>query len=161
MMRMRIAGLITLGILAFVVVLLYAQESVVFETYLIPSTMKEGWVTIEYGNPTCPPLKGRSRREYVIPKSGYFCTSTKRNTKWFYDWYYLVDENGKRTALVKDKQIFHRMSVFLDPLNPNPGCKNVVADVFWYGRQDKIDNQDGVALQKQHPECGGLKIPIK
>src|SRR5437660_12275927 len=67
MTRMKIAGLSTFGILAFVLVLLYAQESVIFETYLIPSTMKEGWVTIELGNPKCPPLnKGKGWREMAI-----------------------------------------------------------------------------------------------
>jgi len=159
---MKTAVLIILGILGTVLVLLYVREPVIFETYLIPSTMKEGWVTIELGNPKCPPLKqGQGWREFVIPESGYLCTSTQRHTKYFYDWYYLVDENGQRTPLVKNRQIFQRISIFLDPLNPNPNCKDVVADAFWYGRQDKIDNQHDVALQKHHPECSGLRIPIK
>ena len=120
--------------------------------------MKEGWITIELGNPKCPPLKNRTRREFIIPESGYVCTSTPRHEKWFYDWYYLVDENGKRTPLVKDKEIFQRTSIIFDYSYQN--CK-VVADSFWYGSQDKIDNQNDVALQKHHPECTGIRVPFK
>ena len=156
---MKIAGLITLSILGTVLVLLYVREPVIFETYLIPSTMKEGWVTIELGNPKCPPLRqGRGWRELVIPESGYLCTSNPRNEKLFYDWYYLIDENGKRTPLVKDQQIFQRRSIIFDYSYQN--CK-VVADSFWYGRQDKIDNQDAVALKERHPECTGIRVPFK
>jgi hypothetical protein len=94
----------------------------------------------------------------VIPESGYLCTSTPGIEKFFYDSYYLVGENGKRTPLVYEKQVFKRTTIHLDALNPK--CK-VVADSFWYGRQDKIDNQDAVELRKRHPECSGTTFPFK
>jgi hypothetical protein len=156
---MKIIGLITFFALVTILSIVYVREPIIFETYLIPSTMKEGWVTIELGNPKCPHLRhGRGWREVVIPESGYVCTSTPQHTKLFYDWYYLVDQNGKRTPLAYEQQIFKRNTIQLDALNPN--CK-VVADSFWYGRQDKIDNQEAVALQKRHPECSGTTFPLK
>jgi len=157
--RMKIVGLISVGVLCTVLVVVYVLEPVVFETYLIPSNMQEGWVTIEYANPKCPPLnKGRGWREYVIPESGYLCTSTQRNTEPMYQWFYLVDENGKRTRLATDEQIFQRTTIVLAAGNPN--CK-VVADSFWYGKRERINNEQDVALEKRHPECGGLRIPVK
>ena len=160
--RMKIITSIALVFLGSGLLLFYAFEPFIFETYLIPSTMKEGWVTIELGNPKCPPLsQGRGWREIAIPESGYLCTSTQMNTKRTYQSFYLVDANGKRTSLSTDKQIFKRIRIFLDPLNPNPNCKDVAADAFWYGRQGKIDNQHDVALQKHHPECTGIRVPFK
>ena len=144
--------------MAIVVLVALRQEYVVFETYLIPADMKEGWVTIEYGNPKCPPLPRGSRRVFAVSESSYFCTSTERNVRRFHDWYYLVDENGKRKRIYYEQQIFHRQSIFLDAGNPN--CK-AVADLFWYGKQENIDNQASVALRKHHPECSGVFTPAK
>lgn len=148
---------VALAILALIVM---KQESVVFETYLIPSTVKEGWITVEYDNPKCPALPRGSRRVFEISEAGYFCTSTPRNKRPFYHWYYLVDEKGNRTRLMYEEKIFHRMSVYLDPISENPTCKRVVADVFWYGKEQTIDNQDAAALQKRHPECTGIIVPF-
>jgi len=75
-----------------------------------------------------------------------------------YQWFYLVDQNGKRTRLATDEQIFQRATIVLDAANPN---NKVVADSFWYGRRERINNEDDVALKKRHPECGGLRIPVK
>lgn len=150
------SGLVLAATIAVLVVL--KQEQVVFETYLIPSTMKEGWVTIEYNNANCPPLPRGSRRVFAISDSGYFCTSTERKPIAFYDWYYLVDENGTRKRLYYKQQVFHRQSIFLDAGNPN--CK-AVAEVFWYGKEEAMDNQATVALRKRHPECSGVFTPAK
>jgi len=139
---------------------IYVLKPVRVQTYLLPSTLKPGWVAIEYDNPRCPPLReGRLWQEHMIPESGYLCTSSHRETRWVYRKYYLVQANGERTPLTVGKQIFKEITIYLNPLNPN--CK-VIAESFWYGPQEQIDNQQDVLLKKLHPECEkGLVTPIK
>ena len=144
-----------LGLLGF-----YVWKPVRVQTYLLPATLKPGWVAIEYDNPKCAALReSRLWQEHVIPESGYLCTSSHRKTRWVYRKYYLVQANGERTTLTVGKQIFKEITVYLNPLNPD--CK-VIAESFWYGPQEQIDNQHDVLLKKLHPECDkGLVTPIK
>jgi len=73
--------------------------------------------------------------------------------------YYLVEANGERRPLTGGKEIFQESTIYLDPGNPD--CK-VIADSFWYGPQEQIDNQQHVVLKKLHPECDkGLVTPTK
>lgn len=147
---------LTVGVL----VVLYALRPVRLQTYLLPATLKPGWVIIEYENPKCTPLReGRLWQEHVIPESGYLCTSSRSEEGLTYQRYYLVDERGKRTRLAIDKQIFQRRSIQLNPFNK--ACK-VIAEEFWYGPKEQINNEDVGLLEKFHPECGkGLVTPIK
>jgi hypothetical protein len=156
-MKVIYAALLVLALASFGV---YILKPVRVQTYLLPSTLKPGWVAIEYENPKCAPLKeGRLWQEHMIPESGYLCTSSHRETGWVYSKYYLVAPNGKRTRLAIGKQIFREITIYLDPLNPE--CK-VIAESFWYGPQEQIDNQAEVLLKKLHPECDkGLVTPIK
>jgi len=129
------------------------------QTYFLSAGTKPGWVTIEYENPKCSALKdGPLSQEHVIPPSGYLCTSSRRETNWVYRNYYLVKANGERRALTEDTEIFQEGTIYLDPANST--C-NVVADSFWYGPQEQIDNQRHEALKQHHPECNkGLVTPI-
>jgi hypothetical protein len=157
-MKLIVGTLLALavGLLFFV----YALKPVRLQTYLLPATLKPGWVIIEYDNPKCAPLReGRLWQEHVIPESGYLCTSSHSEKGFTYQKYYLVDEKGKRTRLAIDKQIFQRRGIQLNPINK--ACK-VIAEEFWYGPQEQIDNQHDVLLKKLHPECDkGLVTPIK
>lgn len=138
----------------------YVWKPVRLQTYLLPSTLKTGWVTIEYENSKCSALReGRLWQEHVIPESGYLCTSSRREEKWVYRKYYLIQANGERRPLTEDKEIFQVGTIYLEPWNPD--CK-VIADSFWYGPREQIDNQRHVLLKKLHPECDkGLVTPIK
>ena len=147
-----VLGIVLLGI--------YVWKPIRVQTYLLPSTLKPGWVAIEYDNSKCAPLReGRLWQEHVIPESGYLCTSSHRETGWVYRKYYLVQPNGERTLLAVGKQIFKEITIYLNPLNPD--CK-VIAESFWYGPQEQIDDKRDEALKQHHPECNpGLLTPIK
>jgi len=156
-MKLVFGTLLTVIGLLFV---LYAWKPVRLQTYLLPSTLKPGWVTIEYENPRCSSLReGRLWQEHVIPESGYLCTSSQRETRWVYRKYYLVEANGERRPLTQDREIFQVGTIYLEPWNPE--CK-VIADSFWYGPQEQIDNQRHEVLKQHHPECNkGLVTPVK
>lgn len=156
-MKVIYGALLVLGLGLFGI---YLWKPVRLQTYLLPSTLKTGWVTIEYDSPKCAPLReGRLWQEHVIPESGYLCTSSRRETSWVYRKYYLVQANGERTRLTIGKQIFKEITIYLNPLNLD--CK-VIAEAFWYGPQEQINNEEDVHLKKLHPECDkGLVTPIK
>src|SRR5258705_1672566 len=117
-----------LSVLCLALLGAYAWKPIRVQTYLIPSTVKPGWVAVEYENPNCAPLKeGRFWQDHVIPTSGYLCTSSLRETRWVYREYYLVQPNGERRLLTVGKEISKEITNYLDPLNPS--CK-VIADTF-------------------------------
>ncbi len=139
-------------------------------TYLIPVKIEPRWITIEYDNPRCPPLKESAfGREFVIPESGFLCTSSPMYTGWHREKYYSVDENNNRTALQTDERIFRRESFNINQPSSDAGmivCK-VTGEEFFYGPKEKLTSENPMmkdeAFLKQHPECsqqgekGGLK----
>ena len=137
------------GLFGSIFLVLYLWQPVSLQTYLLPTTLKHGWVAIEYDNPNCSSLKRSSLgQEYVIPESGYLCTSSPMEKGLTYQRYYLVDDKNKRTRLYLDKQIFVRESIFVK----RGSCK-VTAETFWYGPKDKINNEKTDFIEKFHPEC--------
>lgn len=150
----------TLLALSAILIALYAWQPVRLQSYLLPATLKPGWVTIEYENPKCNALKeGQIWQEHVIPESGYLCTSSRRETGWVYRKYYLVESNGEQKSLSEDREIFQVGTIYLEPWKA--GC-NVIADSFWYGPKEQIDNRRHEILEQHHPECNkGLVTPIK
>ncbi|HEV7747808.1 MAG TPA: hypothetical protein VGO56_22600 [Pyrinomonadaceae bacterium] len=150
----------TLIALLGVLLLGYGLKPVRLQTYLLPSTLKHGWVIIEYENPKCPRLReGRLWQEHVIPESRYLCTSSHSEENLTYQRYYLVDAQGRRNRLGIDKQIFQRRSLQLSP--SNNACR-ITVEEFWYGPKDLIDNEDAAIVEKYHPECvTRLETPIK
>jgi hypothetical protein len=129
-------------------------------SYLIPAKMEARWVTIEYNNPTCPPLdESIFGRQFIIPESGFLCTSSPMYTGWHRTKYYLVDEKNNRTALQPDERIFRQESLYVNQPSLDPGgpvCK-VTADEFFYGPKDKLTYNNPImqdeSFLKLHPEC--------
>jgi hypothetical protein len=140
----------TLLLVSIALLGVYAWKPIRLKTYFLPASLKTGWVTIEYENPKCAPLReGRLWQEHVIPESGYLCTSSQRETGWSYTTYYLVQPNELR-RLLRDEEIFHEASISFGTQKPE--CI-VIASSFWYGPQGGIDNQQFTVLESLHPEC--------
>lgn len=129
-------------------------------TYLIPAKMESRWITIEYDNPKCAPLKESVfGREFVIPDSGFLCTSSPKYMGWHRDEYYLVDENNNRTALQTDERIFRREALAERKFSSDAGtfsCK-VTGEEFFYGPKEKVTTENPImgdeVFLRLHPEC--------
>ncbi len=129
-------------------------------TYLIPAKIEPRWITIEYDNPKCTPLKENALgREFVIPESGFLCTSSPMYRGWHREKYYSVDENNNRTALQTDERILRRESFNINQPSSNVGmivCK-VTGEEFFYGSKEKLTSENPImkdeAFLKLHPEC--------
>src|SRR5882724_6039706 len=131
------------------------------QTYLIPATMEPRWITIEYNNPNCPPLeKSIFGTNFVIPKSGFLCTSSPMYKGWHRTKYYLIDENNNRTLLQPDERILRQESFYVNDPSSDPSlpvCK-VTADEFFYGPKEKLTYENPIMydedfLNHYHPEC--------
>jgi hypothetical protein len=139
------------------------------QSYLISKKMKPGWVTIEYENPNCSPLKeGVFGQEFIIPESGFLCTSSSAYTGWHREKYYLVDEQNRRSALEINEQIFRRESFNIkEPSDPNKQACKVTADEFFYGPKNELTYENPIMQDenflKLHPGCrhSGIETTIK
>ena len=152
------------------VVLLSQSCGIRQETYLIPADMKPRWISIEYGNPKCPPLSGSDlSKEIAIPESGFLCTSNPRHNGPFQRRYFLVDTYGARTPLRIGEQI--RRESVLSKDEPSleegqPRCK-VFLDQFFYGTRDDLKEGSSIfrdeLFLKYRPECRstGTSLPKK
>ena len=151
------------------VVSLFQSCGIRQETYLIPAEMKPRWISIEYDNPKCPPLTGSElSQEFIIPESGYLCTSSPRYHGLFQRRYFLVDTDGRRTPLRTGEQI--RQESVLSKDEPSlderqPRCK-VSLDQFFYGTKDDLKEESSIFrdeffLSVYHPECRntGVFVP--
>jgi hypothetical protein len=130
-------------------------------TYLLPANIEPRWITIEYDNPRCAPLKQSAfGREFVIPKSGFLCTSSPMYAGWHRDKYYLLDENNNRTALQTGEQIFRRESFNVNQASSDAGmivCK-MTGEEFFYGTKQQLTFENPIMqneefLIRYHPEC--------
>lgn len=138
-------------------------------TYLIPAKMAPRWITIEYDNPKCAPLRETAfGREFVIPESGFLCTSSAMYEGWHREEYYLVDENNNRIALRVDERIFRRGSFTIKQPSTEPGMNvcNLTGEEFFYGPKEKLTyenpiRQDEGFLTQYHPECRSREISAK
>lgn len=134
-------------------------------TYLIPAKMEPRWITIEYGNPKCAPLSESAfGREFVIPESGFLCTSSPMYTDWHREQYYLVDENNNRTALQIDEQILRRESfnIIESPSDAGTTVCKVSGEEFFYGSKEKLTYENPIrqSLSQFHPECRPRNINV-
>ena len=131
-----------------VCLLLYIWSPVRVQTYILSSKLEPSWIAIEYDNPNCSALKeNRLWRELVIPESGYLCTSNPMEMGWTYDRFYLIGDQGERTRLNENGQIFAEASI---RINEN-ACK-VTAKIFKYG-SGRASNESTSFIEKYHPEC--------
>ena len=126
---------------------------------LIPTKLGSRWITIEYGNPKCTPLKESSfGRELVIPESGFLCTSSPVYSGWHRREYYLFDENNNRSTLQSDDLIHQHRSFVIHQgrLSDGTSC-NVAGVEFFYGPKEKLTPDNPIktdeAFLKLHPEC--------
>ena len=128
-------------------------------TYLIPANMKPGWITIEYNNPHCAQLpETLFGREFVIPDSGYLCTSSSEYKGSYRPEYYLLDERKERTAISLEQILrsasFSIVAGSLD--SALPVC-NISGEQFFYGPAEKLNHQNPIqqneSFLRNHPEC--------
>ena len=148
---------------------LFACGPLRVHTYLIPAKIEPGWITIEYDNPKCAPLSENVLgREYVIPQSGFLCTSSPIYTGWYRERYYSVDENNNRILLEPNKIIHRQQSFYVNKgsLTTGTSCK-VSGTEFFYGPKEKLTWENPIMndenFLKVHPECGqqGEKVTVK
>lgn len=129
-------------------------------TCLIPAKIEPRWITIEYDNPKCTPLQENVfGREFVIPESGFLCTSSPIYRGWHREEYYSVDENNNLTALQDDDRILKRQSFIIIQSSSNAGMNNckVAGEEFFFGPKEKLTSENPIrkneAFLKLHPEC--------
>ena len=126
--------------------------------YLVPAEIDSRWITIEYDNPKCAPLRESSvGRELVIPESGFLCTSSSVYEGWHRQEYYSFEGNN-RTSLQPDKLVHRHRSFVINQgsLSGGPSCK-VAGVEFFYGPKEKLTADNPIKANedflKLHPEC--------
>jgi Family of unknown function (DUF6843) len=123
------------------------------KTYLIPAKIESRWITIEYSNPECEPLKESTfGRELNIPDTGYLCTSTAMDTEWHREIFYLIDDHNNRTEIRPEDRVFRRES-----FNVNQSTCKVVGEEFFYGQKEMLTYENPILSDenflKLHPKC--------
>lgn len=140
---------------------LQACSSFRVEIYLISAEMKPQWITIEHENSKCQSLKeGLFSQEFVIPESGFLCTSDSLYKGWSLRRYFLVNEKRERTPLKIKQHIWREGAFYVNESSLEMGqspCR-VVADEFFYGSKDGLTYENPIMeneifLKAYHPEC--------
>jgi hypothetical protein len=153
----------------FLALFLFQSCGIRQETYLIPADMKPRWINIEYDNPKCPTLNGTElSQEFVIPESGYICTSSPSYKSFYQRRFFLVDAQGKRTPLKAEGNIWQEGGLSKDEPSLDEGqprCK-VSLNQFFYGTKDDLKSnnpifQDEDFLHNYHPECRNTGIRLQ
>jgi hypothetical protein len=130
------------------------------QTYLIPANMKPRWITIEYKNPKCQPLKDSVLgQEIMIPESGFLCTSSPQYSGWHKREYFLVNEKGERTPLKVGEHIWGESS-FRSAGGALPDGRfrcNLEGGEFFFGSEVEVSEENPImkdeAFLEYHPEC--------
>jgi hypothetical protein len=108
-------------------------------------------MVVEFENPKCPATESSWRgRDFVIPESGYLCTSSPLDHGYVYDRYYRVSGDGRREKLEIGKEIQARSGLNLTL----KGCR-VTATVFRYDAAEGTTWNSGAFIREHHPECRG------
>ena len=147
--------------LIFFVLLVLQSYNIRQETWLIPVDMQPGWVSIEYDNPKCQILNGTAlSQEFVVPKTGYLCTSSPLQKGPFQRKYFLMGADGQLTPLSVGKDIWREGVLSKDEPSLDKGLPrcNVSLDQFFYGSKDDLKEessifQNEIFLRDYHPEC--------
>jgi hypothetical protein len=130
--------------------------------FLISASTKPKWINIEYGNPKCPTVEETAcNQEFVVPESGFLCTSTPDNEGWWYtDNFFLVNNVGERTPIEKRKDIWldGTLSVHQPALETGTGLCKVSLFQFFYGKQSEVRSMNTIFqnedfLVNYHPQC--------
>ncbi len=101
-MQKSVAVAVAIVVLACVAVLSRFQV----EDYVIAPDTPEGWINIELSNRTCRSTPGFLRREFMVPPSGYLCTSNGPFDGITLPRYWLLGKDGRRIRLHVGKDVF-------------------------------------------------------
>ncbi len=138
------------------------------QSYLLPASLKPRWITIEYENPNCPPLvDGVFSQEIVIPQSGFLCTSSSMYSGWHKRNYFSVNEQGERTLLKTQEQIWGESS-FSRAKELLPDGKercSFKGEQFFYGSKGEVTENNPImedeAFLQYHSDCKDWGVEIK
>jgi hypothetical protein len=122
-----------------------------------------GWITIEYGNPSCPPLERSTfGRRIVIPSTAYVCTSSPADEGWVHTTFIAIEADGRSLDVREKVHKRHSLSVSISShpsKHQSPGetreekrC-TPSAEVFWYGSRSQITADSWAHYEQRHPEC--------
>lgn len=136
-----------------------AIKPVWVEDVIIADGVKQGWVLIEFGNPSCPPAKESFLRRVIdVPASGYACTSTAVDKSVLLSRYYRRNLDRSKTRLTIDHWIQGRMLSDGTSATVLPGgaitkaCR-IQAETFWYGAPHSGRGDPEAVIRAHHPEC--------
>ena len=147
-MRIRLL-LVVLALVLALGLAVWWWRPVRLQTYLLSSDVSSGWIVVEFGNPHCPSIQeARLWREFVIPSSGYLCTSSSMEPGLVYERFYLVDREGNRRALKISDWIHVRATTLVN----EPEC-NLTAKTFWYGPKGGVSGHSSDVIRRYHPAC--------
>lgn len=152
------AIVVVVGLLIF---FLPTRLSGVFRTqnYVMPSTIKRGWITIEYENLSCPEIpSGIFSQDIEIPPSGFLCASSSLYSGWHSPKYLVVDEAGTKTE-IPAKEIMAR-STFRRAMETIPNGEERCSwegEEFFFGHRSEFVEENPI-LQNElflahHPDC--------
>ncbi|HEX8248146.1 MAG TPA: hypothetical protein VF599_08250 [Pyrinomonadaceae bacterium] len=86
--------------------------------FLIPESIQDGWVTVEFENPKCKRLMFKDAvLELKIPNSGYLCSSNRLPIGLPDEEFYIVDKKRKRNAVKIREAIFEPQIEFIKEQN--------------------------------------------
>jgi len=121
------------------------------ESYVLAKGVGSQWVVVEFGNRECKPMESRwLGRDFLIPASGYLCTSSPVELGLVFERYYKLTDDGRRERLEESKNIHGRSALNLTL----EGCQ-VTAVVFRYGSEETRPWDSGAFISQYHPECRG------
>ena len=142
------------GLAAIVVALVACRPAnLSYEEIVLPAGVEPSrWITIEFGNPSCPPAGDLAHRRIVVSADGYACTSTSAAPGWVSRSFSALASNGRRLD-VSDR--IHREHSIASLSSGNRGERTCKPDVlvFWYGDREKIGGDSAAAYRQRHPEC--------
>ena len=136
---------------------LFGATACQVQTFVLSPGTDHGWVMIEEGHESCPPLPvGTLTTEVSIPASRAMCTSTVIYGGWVFVRYHLADSQGGRTQL-KIGELIHRQTGF----SRNEGAPCHARGVqFYYGTKEELRQNPNYApppeyIAQYHPDCHG------
>ena len=137
------------GLLVGCELLLAPKEEVV-----LPVESRPGrWITIEFANPSCPPIDRGMSRKFVVSASGYACTSSQMDRGWVHLVYSAYDSGGRRIDVADKIHQRHTFETLTSATKDGiRGCRPE-AWMFWYGDPDRMAGDSAGAYRQRHPEC--------
>jgi hypothetical protein len=111
------------------------------------------WITIEFGNPSCPAIGQSSRWRIVVPANGYACTSTPMYRDWRQQHFLAPDAKGRYVDVGDKVHQHHTIEGMSAQTKTGDRSCAPNAYFFWYGDAAKMAGDDAAAYRERHPEC--------